>query len=71
MRISGIFALGGGCDYGCHDSRKGYYKDYYPYGGYYGDGYRGYYNGYNGPPYYYGKYYHSGPHPACLFGSRF
>ncbi|MGH3754986.1 MAG: hypothetical protein ACRDRP_20270 [Pseudonocardiaceae bacterium] len=41
MRISGIFALGGGCGYGCSD-----YKDYYPYGGYYG-GYPGYYNGYD------------------------
>lgn len=72
MRIAGIFALGGSCDYGCYDPYKSH-KDYYPYGGYYG-GYPGYYNGYDTGLRGYRSGY-SGKHyyvpPACLYGSRF
>jgi hypothetical protein len=71
MRISGIFALGGGYDYGCYDSHNGDYKDYYHYGGYYGGGYTGHYSGYNGPPYYYGTLHYYREYPAHLCGSSY
>lgn len=65
MRISGIFALGGGYDYGYSGSRK---KGHYPYGGYYGYGYRGDYSRYDGP---YGTLRYEGERRAILCGSRF
>ena len=62
MRISGIFALGGGYDYGCYASRNGYYKDYYLFR-----------PGYpvNSSPYYYGTLHYYREYPARLCGSRF